>query len=72
MITIQTKPCLWCHVSGEVTLTEDQHERLAEWMLGDMNIQDVLPDLSADVREQIMTGIHPDCWNQMWAEGEVD
>ena len=29
-------------------------------------IQDIFPYLNADQREQIMTGTHPSCWNQMF------
>jgi len=43
-----------------VLLTQDQYERYTEWRLGKALIQDVLSELSADVREQLMSGIGPE------------
>lgn len=40
------------------------NEQLAEWLNGSL-IQDVMPHLSADQREFLMTGITPDEWEQM-------
>jgi len=49
-------------------MPEVTEERYREWRPGDGNpgkpIQDVFPDLSADDREFLMTGITPDEWEQ--------
>ena len=42
-------------------------EQLAEWTAG-KNIQDVMPELSADDREFLMTGITPEEWNDTFRE----
>ena len=39
------------------------------WVDGSL-IQDVMPDISADEREFIMTGITPDEWDAMFGEDE--
>ena len=41
-------------------------KQIALWMEGAL-IQDVMPSLSADEREFLMTGITPDEWNEMFA-----
>ena len=49
-----------------INITQAQ---LAAWVDGSL-IQDVMPDISADEREFIMTGITPDEWNAMFGEDE--
>ena len=50
----------------DIDITQAQ---LAAWVDGSL-IQDVMPDISADEREFIMTGITPDEWNAMFGEDE--
>lgn len=44
----------------EINVTNEQ---LIEWQRGDKLIQDVMPSISADDREFIMSGITPTEWN---------
>ena len=44
----------------EINVTEEQVNR---WQAGEL-IQDVMPNLSADDREFLMTGSTPDEWNE--------
>lgn len=39
-------------------------EQLYQWEIMGMNIQTVMPDLTDDQREFIMTGITPDEWDE--------
>lgn len=51
------------HISSmdiDVTL-----EQVASWEQGEL-VQNAMPDLSADEREFIMTGITPTEWNEMF------
>ena len=43
---------------------------LEAWESGVL-IQDALPELSASEREQLMTGIHAECWDRAFPEEEV-
>ena len=43
--------------------------QLDAWVDGSL-IQDVMPDISADEREFIMTGTTPDEWDAMFGEDE--
>ena len=50
----------------DIDITTDQ---FLSWINGSL-IQDVMPDISADEREFIMTGITPDEWDAMFGEDE--
>ena len=51
----------------EIDVTEKQ---ITLWMEGAL-IQDVMPDLSPDEREFLMTGITPAEWDEMFAQSDV-
>lgn len=50
----------------EIAVTEEQ---LLRWERGEL-IQNVMPNLSADDREFIMTGITPEEWEETFGKGE--
>jgi hypothetical protein len=52
----------------EINVTEEQVNR---WEAGEL-IQDVMPNLSADDREFLMTGSTPDEWNEAFGGDEDD
>ena len=65
---VQTPQCINC---GQIGYVEDVKEKdYKVWIEIDKSIrpkiQDLFPYLNADQREQIMTGTHPACWNQMF------
>jgi len=65
---VQTPQCINC---GQIGYIEDVKEKdYKVWIEIDKSIrpkiQDLFPYLNADQREQIMTGTHPACWNQMF------
>lgn len=45
-------------------------EKLAMWEKGDLLIQEAFPNLSADDREFIMTGITSDEWGDVFGEDD--
>lgn len=48
-------------------------EQLHQWEVMNQNIQDVMPELTDDQREFIMTGITADEWDDAFAdEDEID
>jgi hypothetical protein len=53
-------------VQQNMLLTTDQTNRLQQWLQGEGMIQTMLPDLSDDQREILMTGIGPGMWNEMF------
>jgi hypothetical protein len=54
---LQTPTCLFCRQDGWVQVPTTAVEQMAA---GDP-IQDALPDLAPALREQIISGIHPEC-----------
>jgi hypothetical protein len=58
-----------CPLSGEIKHQDIPvtQEQLDAWRSGAL-IQNAMPQLSADEREFIMTGITPDVWEELFAE----
>lgn len=54
--------CTYCKRDSVV---EVPREGFNAWQSG-MKIQDALPELDKGVREMLISGIHPDCWDRMW------
>ena len=68
-ITFPTPPCIKC---GERSLIPMPFDRYDRWQFGGQCVQNVFPDMSAELREVLVTGIHPGCWNEMFPEEEDD
>ena len=66
-IIVKTKPCCVCNEYEVWSLDRQLVER---WQGGE-NIQRVFPDMSAEEREVLISGIHPACWDKMFP-GEGD
>lgn len=61
LITIPTPECWYCQKSGSLTVSAKSYSKFQNGTL----VQEVFPDLSAPLREQLKTGVHPECWNNM-------
>ena len=72
VISIPTEQCPLCNKMGEITID------LGVWEIGVVKraqgeyIQDAFPTLSAGEREQLMTGIHSECWDKEFAGTEEE
>lgn len=62
LTTYTTPPCPVCRTTTEMRLPI---EKLVKWRKGHL-IQNVFPTLHPDVRELIMSGTHPECWDKMF------
>jgi hypothetical protein len=60
--------CVHCQTEGHYVLTPDQYNDI--YLCGRL-IQEVFPELSADEREFMISGIHPACWDDMFSKGIV-
>lgn len=67
-ITFATRNCMVCGESGFVEVPTAQYEAYQNGSL----IQEAFPDMPAPLREQLLTGTHPECWEQMFAGLEED
>ena len=56
--------CFHCGGSNKILV---ETEYLEKWYNGTL-IQEAFPNLTANERELIQTGIHPECWNEMFPE----
>jgi hypothetical protein len=59
---VETPRCVHCGYKGEV---EVPNSGLARRSAGAL-IQDAFPDLSRGLREQLVSGTHPECWAEMF------
>lgn len=62
MATITTKACISCGNTSTLELNEQEVAALN----GGAAVQDALPTRSTDERELVITGIHGDCWDEMF------
>ena len=63
---VETKRCPVCRLKGEVFVPE---AGMRDWREG-MLIQDAMFDVRPEIREQLMTGMHPACWEGLFGDGE--
>ena len=59
---VSTRRCMVCGETGSVTVSS---EGVRRWKQGEL-IQNAMPDLDADQREQLISGTHPDCWGELF------
>lgn len=68
-VTIPTRVCSVCEQEGFVHVPEAKLPEVLRWFTERHDyIQNILPDMPPEYREMLITGIHPDCWKQMFAE----
>ena len=68
LIAVKTKPCCVCNEYEVWSLDRQLVER---WQGGE-NIQRVFPNMSAEEREVLISGIHPACWDKLFPGEEDD
>lgn len=62
-----SRKCPDCNKFNTVVVNERDYN---VWCLGDTNVQDAFPSLSADEREILLTGICGSCWDRLFGKGE--
>jgi hypothetical protein len=60
--------CPECRVISEITVTEEGYNK----RLNGAKVQDAFPELTPPIREQLISGICPDCWNSIFGKAEDD
>jgi hypothetical protein len=66
--TVTSPPCPLCQKTSDFTLDA---EKVEQWRAGGF-IQDLFPELTANQREQIISGTHPKCWDILFPDDEDD
>lgn len=62
MIEVITNPCFFCGSSAIVIVSKDGFDK---WQAGEL-VQKAFPEMSPAIREMLITGTHPECWEEMW------
>lgn len=62
-IIITTPVCVMC---GESSQIEVESEAFYSWRSGTLT-QIAFPEMPADQREQLISGTHSKCWDEMWS-----
>lgn len=68
-ITLVNCECPHCEHSYTVVVSTDDYAR---WKQRKLLVQDAFPYLTAAEREQLITGICPPCWEDLWGAWEQD
>lgn len=63
-----TRRCPVCLKTGTITVDENE---LFEYLRGNY-VQEAFKTLSIPLREQIISGVHPECWLELWGEERVN
>lgn len=66
-VRVTTAPCRVC---GGNSVLRVPTKGYAVWRSGQKLIQDAFPNLSVDDRELLMSGTHPECWNNLFPKEE--
>lgn len=59
--------CPYCHKNNKINMTDDHYIRYTK---GNELIQHIFPNLLPAIREILITGICPNCWNNIFANEE--
>lgn len=59
------KECFHCGGTSFFKITKEQY---VQWIEKRTFIQDLFPHVSKEFREQMISGTHPECWNEMFGE----
>jgi hypothetical protein len=60
----KTRPCVMC---GKSSTVDADRAAIDRWK-GGAYIQQAFPDWSADQRELLVSGTHPECWDTLMGE----
>lgn len=66
ILIIRTRRCIKCNESGTVKVLRRDFER---WQAGEM-IQVAFPEMPPGQREQLISGAHSECFDEMFKEEE--
>lgn len=68
LVIVETPRCCVCRKTSTLEVEADGY---AAWKRGAL-IQRALPSMSADQREMLLTGTHPECWDDLFDDGDCN
>lgn len=66
LVQVTTPRCFVCKQGGTISVPFSEYE---EWQRGVL-IQEAMPLVSVDAREQLISGTHPGCWESLYGPSE--
>lgn len=66
-MNVDTPKCPHCSKPGQIEVSVQGYMK---WTIRGVHIQNALPELSAGEREQLLTGTHEKCWDEMMGPEE--
>ncbi len=71
-LVVTTPTCIHCRETGELIVDKEKYKEFTETPRHLRRlIQDIFPEHSRGEREQLLTGVHPECFDDMFrGEGE--
>ena len=72
MFAVTTPKCIHCNKTGTMMVNKDAYKEFTQTPRHLRRlIQDIFPSYSRGQREQLLTGVHPECFDDMFrGEGE--
>lgn len=67
-VQVQTPRCVVCGKKGEVGAILGQ---IMQWVKG-VPVQNAFPDMEPGLREQLINGTHPACFDALFDEDDMD
>ena len=67
MTSVVAVPCKKCNEVNEIDV---DFEKFIAWRSSKMLIQEAFPELDADQRELLISGICPKCWDELFPSEE--
>lgn len=68
MKMIRTDICQVCGQDSVVAVSDESYEKLKAGAF----VQEAFPELSPGDRELLISGMHPECWDSLFADDEED
>jgi hypothetical protein len=69
IVIFPTPICVVCGKNGEIEIPIEKLSEVTRWRLQKhKHIQDILPEISADHREMLISGTHPECWKELFGD----
>jgi hypothetical protein len=64
---VETPQCFHCGKTGTVTVSAEAY---ASWREGLGPIQQFMGEMPMELREQLISGTHPECWMELFGTDE--
>ena len=64
----ETATCVYCNEKAFIEIIDVN--KCEQWMKAEILAQQAFPELPTEIREQLISGTHPKCWDEMFSDDE--